>query len=43
LAQELNREANTLASKSQDILITRESLAIKNELESMRQHVQNIE
>jgi uncharacterized protein (TIGR00255 family) len=43
LAQELNREANTLASKSQDILITRESLAVKNELESMRQHVQNIE
>ena len=43
LAQELNREANTLASKSQDILITRESLAIKNELESIRQHVQNIE
>ena len=43
LAQELNREANTLASKSQDVLITRESLAIKNELESMRQHVQNVE
>lgn len=43
LAQELNREANTLASKSQDILITREGLAIKNELESIRQHVQNIE
>jgi uncharacterized protein (TIGR00255 family) len=43
LAQELNREANTLASKSQDIRITRESLAIKNELESIRQHVQNIE
>jgi len=43
LAQELNREANTLASKSQDMLITRESLAIKNELESIRQHVQNIE
>ena len=43
LAQELNREANTLASKSQDIRITREGLAIKNELESIRQHVQNIE
>jgi len=43
LAQELNREANTLASKSQDVRITRESLAIKNELESMRQHVQNVE
>ncbi|HSA96582.1 MAG TPA: YicC/YloC family endoribonuclease [Acidobacteriota bacterium] len=43
LAQELNREANTLASKSQDVHITRESLAIKNALESMRQHVQNVE
>ena len=43
LAQELNREANTLASKSQDVRITRESLVIKNELESMRQHVQNVE
>ncbi len=43
LAQELFREANTLNSKSQDIRITKESLAIKNELESIRQHVQNIE
>ncbi|MBN2266282.1 MAG: YicC family protein [Candidatus Aminicenantes bacterium] len=43
LAQELNREANTLASKSQDTRITKESLAIKNEIESIRQHVQNIE
>ncbi len=43
LVQELNREANTLASKSQDVRITRESLAIKNELESVRQHVQNVE
>jgi uncharacterized protein (TIGR00255 family) len=43
LAQELFREANTLNSKSQDIRITKESLTIKNELESIRQHVQNIE
>lgn len=43
LAQELHREANTLNSKSQDIHITEESLAIKNEVESIRQHVQNIE
>ena len=43
LAQELNREANTLASKSQDARITKESLAIKNEIEGIRQHVQNIE
>ncbi len=43
LAQELHREANTLSSKSQDIRITEESLAIKGEVETMRQHVQNIE
>jgi uncharacterized protein (TIGR00255 family) len=43
LAQEIFREANTLNSKSQDIRITKESLAIKNELETIRQHIQNIE
>ncbi len=43
LAQELYREANTLNSKSQDIRITKESLGIKNEIETIRQHVQNIE
>jgi uncharacterized protein (TIGR00255 family) len=43
LAQELYREANTLNSKSQDIRITKECLGIKNELETIRQHIQNIE
>ena len=43
LAQEIFREANTLNSKSQDIRITKESLGIKNELETIRQHIQNIE
>jgi uncharacterized protein (TIGR00255 family) len=43
LAQELSREANTLNSKSQDIGITREGLAIKGEVESIRQQVQNVE
>ncbi len=43
LAQELHREANTLSSKSQDIRITKESMTIKNEIETIRQHVQNIE
>ncbi len=43
LAQELAREANTIGSKSQSIDITRETLAIKGEVESLRQHVQNIE
>jgi uncharacterized protein (TIGR00255 family) len=43
LAQELHREANTLNSKSQDLRITEDSLVIKNELETIRQHLQNIE
>ncbi|MBN2205958.1 MAG: YicC family protein [Candidatus Aminicenantes bacterium] len=43
LAQELYREANTVNSKSQDLEIIRESLVIKGEIESIRQHVQNIE
>jgi uncharacterized protein (TIGR00255 family) len=43
LAQELYREANTINSKSQNIEIIRESLVIKGEIESIRQHAQNIE
>jgi uncharacterized protein (TIGR00255 family) len=43
LAQELQREANTLSSKSQDIEMIREGLAIKNQVESVRQHGQNVE
>ncbi len=43
LAQELYREANTLNSKSQDIDVTKEGLAIKGEVESIRQQVQNLE
>ena len=43
LSQEISREVNTINSKSQDIGIVRASLAIKGEVESIRQHVQNIE
>lgn len=43
LAQELTREANTLNAKSQDIAMTREGLRIKNEVENVRQQVQNLE
>lgn len=42
LAQEIGREANTASSKSQEIGIIRAGLAIKNELESIRQHAQNV-
>lgn len=43
LAQELHREANTINSKSPDIRITRECLAIKAEIESIREQAQNLE
>jgi uncharacterized protein (TIGR00255 family) len=43
LAQELYREANTLNSKAQDIEVIQKSLALKSELESVRQQLQNVE
>jgi len=43
IAQELFREANTINSKAQDISIIRKCLAVKGELESIRQQVQNLE
>ena len=43
LMQEFNRETNTICSKSNDIEITRLALALKNEIEKMREQVQNIE
>jgi len=43
LAQELSREANTLNAKAQDPGIIEHCLLIKNEIESMRQQVQNLE
>jgi uncharacterized protein (TIGR00255 family) len=43
LMQELNREANTLSSKSQDIETTRVAVDMKVLIEQMREQVQNIE
>jgi uncharacterized protein (TIGR00255 family) len=43
LMQELNREANTLASKSVDLAVTRAALDLKLLVEQMREQVQNIE
>jgi len=43
LAQELYRETNTINSKSQDIEITKGSIALKGEIESIRQQIQNLE
>ena len=43
LVQEFNREANTTCSKSNDIEITRLGLLLKNEIEKVREQVQNLE
>ncbi len=43
LVQELNREINTINAKSNDIEISRIALAIKTELERIREQIQNIE
>ena len=43
LCQELNREANTLCSKSADIELTRVGLSLKAAVERFREQVQNIE
>ena len=43
LIQEMNREANTIASKSNDIFITNTTIELKSEIEKIREQVQNIE
>jgi len=43
LCQELNREANTLCSKSSDLELTRIGLGLKAAVERLREQIQNIE
>jgi uncharacterized protein (TIGR00255 family) len=43
LAQEINREINTIGSKANDSLISREVVILKAELEKFREQVQNVE
>lgn len=43
LVQEMNREANTIGSKANDLEITNRVLAIKSEIEKIHEQVQNIE
>ncbi len=43
LVQEFNRETNTICSKSNDIQITKLGLQLKNEIEKIREQVQNVE
>jgi uncharacterized protein (TIGR00255 family) len=43
LAQEINREVNTIGSKANDSLISREVVTLKAELEKFREQAQNVE
>jgi len=43
LTQELNREANTITSKTNNLSVKENALAIKSEIEKIREQVQNIE
>jgi uncharacterized protein (TIGR00255 family) len=43
IVQEIGREANTVGSKANDLEITRHVIAIKGELESLREQIQNVE
>ncbi len=43
LAQEMNREVNTIGAKANDALISREVVVLKAELEKFREQVQNVE
>jgi len=43
LLQEMNREANTIGAKSNDVEITRAVIVIKEEIERLREQVQNVE
>ena len=43
LVQEINREANTIGSKSQDVQLARVVVDIKAEIEKIREQIQNIE
>ena len=43
LIQEMNREANTIGSKSQNVAIAHTVVSIKSEIEKIREQIQNIE
>lgn len=43
IAQEMNREANTILSKSNDMDVTNNAIDLKTEIEKIREQIQNIE
>ena len=43
IAQEMNRESNTILSKSTDMEISDQAIILKTEIEKVREQIQNIE
>jgi len=43
LIQEMNREINTIGSKANDLIITKNVIEIKSEIEKIREQIQNVE
>lgn len=43
IAQEMNREANTILSKANDLEVTNKAIDLKTEIEKVREQIQNIE
>ena len=43
IAQEMNREANTILSKANDLEVSERAIALKTEIEKVREQIQNIE
>ena len=43
IAQEMNREANTILSKANDLEISNRAIELKTEIEKVREQIQNIE
>lgn len=43
IAQEMNREANTILSKANDLAVSDKAIALKTEIEKVREQIQNIE
>ena len=43
LVQEMNREANTIGSKAQDVAIAQVVVEMKSDIEKIREQIQNIE
>ena len=43
IAQEMNREANTILSKSNDLEVSNHAIELKTGIEKVREQIQNIE